>query len=247
MIGPSQRVPRVGLTTYRERAAWGVWDQPADLLPVIYADGIQRAGGAAVLLPPGPAETAPAVLDGVHGLLIAGGPDVDPARYGAPRDAATQPPRPDRDAWELALLAGALALDLPVLAVCRGVQVLNVALGGDLVQDLPGVVGSDTHCPTIGAHGRHMVALAAGSRLAAVLGDRADVATYHHQAVGRLGTDLTATGWAEDGVVEALELGGRTWVFGVQWHPEAFDGEALFAAFVDACRSRLDVLATASA
>ena len=235
-------MPRIGLTTYRERAAWGAWDLPADLLPAMYAEGIQQAGGAAVLLPPGPADTVSAVLDGVHGLLISGGADVDPTQYGARRDQATQPPRPDRDAWELALVARALAADLAVLAVCRGMQVLNVALGGDLVQDLPGAVGSDVHCPTAGVHGRHAVAMAAGSRLAGVLGDRAEVATYHHQAVDRLGTDLTATAWAEDGVVEAVEMAGRSWVFGVQWHPEAFDGAALFAAFVNVCRSRQDVL-----
>lgn len=242
MSRPTAHVPRIGLTTYRERAAWGAWELPADLLPARYSEGIQQAGGAAVLLPPGPADTVPSVLAGVHGLLISGGADVDPARYDAPRAEATQAPRPDRDDWELALVTGAVAIDLPVLAVCRGMQVLNVALGGDLVQDLPGAVDSDAHRPTVGMHGRHVVATAAGSRLAAVLGERAEVATYHHQAVGRLGTDLTATAWADDGVVEAVELAGRSWVFGVQWHPEAFDGAALFAAFVNVCRSRQDVL-----
>lgn len=242
MIRPNEHVPRIGLTTYRERAAWGAWDLPAHLLPARYAEGIQQAGGAAVLLPPGPADTVPAVLAGVHGLLISGGVDVDPAHYGAPRAEATQAPRPDRDAWELALVTGALAIDLPVLAVCRGMQVLNVALGGDLVQDLPGAIGSDAHRPMVGIHGRHVVATAASSRLAAVLGERAEVATYHHQAVGRLGTDLTATAWADDGVVEAVELAGRSWVLGVQWHPEVSDGAALFGAFVDACRNRQDVL-----
>jgi putative glutamine amidotransferase len=244
-IRPSEHVPRIGLTTYRERAAWGVWDLPADLLPAMYAEGIQQAGGAAVLLPPGPADTVLAVLAGVHGLLISGGADVDPTRYGAAREEATQAPRPDRDAWELALVTGALAIDLPVLAVCRGMQVLNVALGGDLVQDLPGAIGSDAHCPAVGVHGRHVVAIAAGSRLAAFLGERAEVATHHHQAVGRLGTDLIATAWADDGVVEAVELAERSWVLGVQWHPEAFDGAALFGAFLDACRIRRDVLAEA--
>jgi gamma-glutamyl-gamma-aminobutyrate hydrolase PuuD len=227
--------PRVGLTTYREPASWGVWSEPADLLPASYAAGIRTAGGVAVLLPPGDPATAGDALDAVHGLLLAGGPDVDPAEYGAARDTATGPARPDRDSWELALARAALARDLPVLAVCRGMQVLNVALGGDLRQHLPDDVGTDAHCPTVGTHGRHGVAVAAGSALHAVVGDDAEVATYHHQGVDRLGAGLVATAWAGDGVVEAVELPGRAWVLGVQWHPEAFAGEPLFAAFVAAC------------
>lgn len=227
--------PLVGLTTYREQASWGVWSEPADLLPASYADGVQRAGGVPVLLPPMDPDMAPAALDAVHGLLIAGGPDVDPAQYGAERDPATGPPRPGRDAWELALVHEALTRDLPVLAVCRGMQVLNVALGGDLRQHLPDELGTDVHCPTAGVHGRHAVLLSAGSTLHSVLGDRAEVATYHHQGVGRLGTGLVATGWTDDGVVEGIELSGQRWMLGVQWHPEAFAGEPLFAAFVAAC------------
>jgi putative glutamine amidotransferase len=173
--------------------------------------------------------------------LLAGGPDVDPVEYGATRDAATGAPRPDRDRWELALARAALARDLPVLAVCRGMQVLNVALGGDLRQHLPADLGTDLHCPTVGAHGRHDVTVAAGSTLHAVLGDAAAVATYHHQGVARLGTGLVATAWADDDVIEAVELPGHSWVLGVQWHPEAFAGEPLFAAFVAACLSRRGV------
>lgn len=234
-IAPVTRPPLVGLTTYREQASWGVWSEPADLLPATYAAGVRAAGGVAVLLPSGDPETAEVALDAVHGLLIAGGPDVDPDRYGAARATATGPARPERDVWELALVRAALARDLPVLAVCRGMQVLNVALGGDLRQHLPDEVGSDLHCPTVGVHGRHRVALAAGSTLHAVLGDEAEVATYHHQGLGRLGAGLTATGWTDDGVVEGVELDQRRWVVGVQWHPEAFAGEPIFAAFVAAC------------
>ncbi|HEY8302276.1 MAG TPA: gamma-glutamyl-gamma-aminobutyrate hydrolase family protein [Jatrophihabitans sp.] len=229
--------PLVGLTTYREHASWGVWSEPADLLPATYADGVRRAGGVPVLLPPVDPDVAEIALDVVHGLLVAGGPDVDPARYGAERDTATGPPRPARDAWELALVRAAIARDLPVLAVCRGMQVLNVALGGDLRQHLPDELGTDLHCPTVGVHGRHAVVLAAGSVLHAVLGERAEVATYHHQGVGRLGTGLVATGFAEDGIVEGVELSGQQWVLGVQWHPEAFAGEPLFEAFLAACLS----------
>ena len=227
--------PRVGLTTYREPASWGVWSEPADLLPATYADGVRRAGCVPILLPAGEPGFATDALDAVHGLLVAGGPDVDPALYRAERAAATGPPRPERDAWELALVHAALARDLPVLAVCRGMQVLNVALGGGLRQHLPDDVGTNLHCPTVGSHGRHAVLLAPGSRLHAVLGDRAEVATYHHQAVDQLGAGLVATGWADDGIVEGVELPDRRWVLGVQWHPEAFAGEPLFAAFSAAC------------
>lgn len=227
--------PLIGLTTYREHASWGVWSEAADLLPASYAAGVRTAGGVALMLPTGPPETADYALDAVHGLLIAGGPDVDPMRYGAPRDAATGEPRPNRDEWELALARAAIARDLPLLAVCRGMQVLNVALGGELRQHLPDELGSDLHCPTVGVHGRHRVALATGSTLHAVLGDDTEVATYHHQGVARLGEGLTATGWADDGVIEGVELAQRRWVVGVQWHPEAFAGEPIFAAFVAAC------------
>jgi putative glutamine amidotransferase len=232
--------PRIGATTYREPARWGVWDERADLLPASYAAAVQRGGGVPVLLPPAPAEHAAIALDGVHGLVLSGGADVDPARYGAAAGPHTGAPRPDRDDWELALVHAALERDLPLLAVCRGLQVLNTALGGDLVQHLPDAVGSDLHCPTVGQHGRHTVTLAPGSRLAQLLGDRTDVATYHHQSVAGVGAGLAATGWAEDGVIEALELSGRSWVVGVQWHPESYAGDDLFAAFVAACASRRD-------
>jgi gamma-glutamyl-gamma-aminobutyrate hydrolase PuuD len=230
-------LPRIGLTTYRESAAWGVWQEPADLLPANYAEGVRAAGGVALLVPPSDPASADDVLDGLDGLLLAGGADVDPARYGAERDIATGAPRPDRDEWELELVHAALRRELPLLAVCRGMQVLNVALGGTLRQHLPDDVGTELHCPVVGEHGRHEVHMAAGSAVAAMFGDRAQVATYHHQSVDRLGTDLEPTGWAADDVIEAIELSGRTWVVGVQWHPEVFAGAPLFAAFVDASRA----------
>jgi putative glutamine amidotransferase len=238
-MSSSAQPPRIGVTTYREPARWGVWDEPADLLPASYAAAIRSAGGIAMLLPPAPAEHATFALDGVDGLLVAGGADVDPARYGAARDPHTGAARSDRDDWELALVHAALARDLPLLAVCRGMQVLNVALGGDLVQHLPDTTGTDLHCPVVGRHGRHEVDLADGSLLAGIAGTRAEIATYHHQAVGRLGADLVATGWAQDGVVEAVEAPTRGWVVGVQWHPEAHAGESLFDAFVARCAQRV--------
>jgi putative glutamine amidotransferase len=235
--GADARPPRIGLTTYREPAQWGVWNETADLLPATYAAGIRAAGGVAVLLPPDEPERAEAALDAVHALLLAGGADVDPEHYGACRDIATGPPRPDRDQWELALTRAALARPMPLLAVCRGLQVLNVALGGTLQQHLPDSVGSDLHCPTVGEHGRHGVRFAEGSTLAAVFGPQAQVATYHHQAVDRLGAGLVPSAWASDGVVEAVELAGADWVIGVQWHPEALAGAPLFEAFVAACHA----------
>ena len=245
MPAPSERavastVVRVGLTSYRESAAWGVWNEPADLLPATYADALAAAGAVPMLLPPVLGlhdldEAAEVALDGLDGLVLSGGPDIDPLRYGAAPDPKTGAPRTQRDAWEIALTAAALRRDLPLLGVCRGMQVLAVALGGTLAQHLPDVVGSEAHLPTVGVHGRHPVTFAAGSRLASVIGDRTDVATYHHQAVDRLPEQTEAIGWAPDGTVEAFEVCGAAWAFGVQWHPEVHDGQALFTDFVAAC------------
>jgi putative glutamine amidotransferase len=241
------RPPRIGLTTYRETAAWGVWHESADLLPASYADAVTSAGGAVVLLPPAaPAadleRLAAATLDGVHGLILSGGPDVDPARYGADRDENTGPAREGRDGWEITLARDAVRRELPLLAICRGIQVLNVALGGTLVQHLPDVVGHSAHCPVVGEHGRHEVRLDPDSRVGALLGSAATVATYHHQGLDELGTGLVATGWADDGVVEAVDLAGPGWVAGVQWHPEVTDSAALFGGFVAACIRHRDAL-----
>jgi gamma-glutamyl-gamma-aminobutyrate hydrolase PuuD len=234
-------LPRIGLTTYREQAAFGVWNEPADLLPITYADAIVAAGGAPMMLPPAAAvgdlnAVAEAVLDGLHGLVLTGGADVDPSRYDAPRDEHTGPERADRDGWEIALVRAAMARDLPLLGVCRGMQVLAVALGGTLVQHLPDAVGNDSHSPTVGIHGRHEVRLADGSRIADWLGRQTEVATYHHQSVDRLPESVVANGWAEDGTVEAFEVCDTTWTIGVQWHPEVYDGLPLFGAFVDSSR-----------
>lgn len=231
-----RRAPRIGLTAYREPARWGVWDEAADLLPVSYARSVSAAGGLPLLLPPSPNEWAGAVLDGVHGLILTGGADVEPARYQAEPEPRTDRPRRDRDSWELALTRVALERDLPILAICRGMQILNVALGGSLTQHLPDRIGTEEHSPTPGRHGRHAVRLAPGTRLHDVIGANCVVATYHHQAVDLLGTGLTAVGWTEDGVVEAVELAGKRWVTGVQWHPEVTDSAALFGNFIDACR-----------
>jgi gamma-glutamyl-gamma-aminobutyrate hydrolase PuuD len=233
--------PRVGITTYRERAQWGEWNLPADLLPAEYSGAVQDAGGVALLLPPALEAHAAPALDGLHGVIIAGGPDVDPSRYRAERHPKTGGAREERDAWELAVVHAALARDLPLLAICRGIQVLNTALGGTLIQHLPDVVGSEIHSPVVGAHGRHEVALEPGSALAAICGARCEIATHHHQALDELGAGVVACGWADDGTVEAVMLPDRAWAIGVQWHPEAYAGEKLFGAFVAACeRYRAD-------
>jgi gamma-glutamyl-gamma-aminobutyrate hydrolase PuuD len=242
--------PRVGITTYREGAVWGVWGQAADLLPANYSDAVAGAGAVPMLLSPAavtdPDGAAQVVIDGLHGLVLAGGGDIDPARYAAARDRHTGPPRSDRDHWELALVHAALERQVPIFAICRGMQILNVALGGDIIQHLPDVVGHDGHRPVIGRFGRHDVTFADGSQLVGLLGRRASVATYHHQAVGRLGDSLVATAWADDQTVEAVEYQGGSWVLGVQWHPEVHDGAALFAAFVDACLAPRGDVAMAS-
>jgi putative glutamine amidotransferase len=237
----AQLPPRIGLTSYRERAAWSVWDGPADLLPVTYADSVALAGGAPVLLP-SPAATAArsvddlanAVIAGLDGLVLTGGPDVDPARYGAERDPNTGHPRVERDEWELALTRLAVERGLPLLCICRGLQTLNVALGGTLIQHLPDRVGHEAHSPTPGIHGRHHIQTAPSSRIAGIYGEQAEVATYHHQAVDVLADGLTATAWADDRTIEAAEGDGSSWLVAVQWHPEVFNGAGLFVEFVAA-------------
>ena len=230
--------PVIGISAYSEQARWGAWDLPATLLPQNYADQVATAGGAPVLLPPVPGiEDAAGGLDG---LIISGGPDIDPIRYGEHAGPRTTVVRPARDAAELALFFAALDTGVPVLGICRGLQVMNVALGGTLIQHLPDVVGHEGHSPTPGAMGEHKVTIGAGpSRLAGILGSGTiGVPTHHHQGIGRLADRLTATAWAEDGTIEAVELDGTRFVVGVQWHPEAGEDPALFHALIEAGRRR---------
>lgn len=231
---PHQSRPRIGITTYLERARWGVWEQAAALLPHAYVDAVHRAGGIPVLLPPLPDGAADA-LGGVDALVVAGGADVDPATYGAQPRPGTDAPRRDRDTWEAALLAAALERGTPTLGVCRGAQVLNVVAGGTLHQHLPDVVGNDRHRPANARHARVHVTIDARSALAGVLGTEADVPCHHHQAIDRLGDGLRATAWADDGTVEAVEHEGHDFAVGVQWHPEVDTTDLrLFEALVAA-------------
>jgi putative glutamine amidotransferase len=186
-------------------------------------------------------------LDGLHGLVITGGADVDPARYGATAGEHTDRPRTDRDEWEIALTVGALRRGLPLLGICRGLQVLNVVLGGTLVQHLPdatagtdGTDGTDPAEPVRhgGAPGEfvdHAVRIDPASRLGGIVGAHAIAASHHHQGIDRLAADLVATAWTADGLIEAVERSGPAWVLAVQWHPEVRGGQALFTGFVEVC------------
>lgn len=224
----------IGISAYSEVARWGVWEQQATLLPQNYIDQIAAAGGVPVLLPPVPGvEAAVGRLDG---LVISGGPDVEPGRYGQQAGPYTTAIRPGRDEAEEALFRAALKAGTPVLGICRGMQLMNVALGGTLIQHLPDLVGHDGHSPTPGALGRHRITVGQSSCLADILGaGPAFVPTHHHQGIDRLGTGLAATAWADDGTVEAFELeqADHRFVLGVQWHPEASTEQRLFRALIE--------------
>jgi putative glutamine amidotransferase len=230
--------PVIGLTAYCEDARWSHWHRPAVLLPANYADQVAAAGGIPVLLPPLPGIAAAAGrLDGV---LLTGGGDIDPGRYGAQPDPHTSRVSQARDAAELEVLDAAVAAGKPVLGICRGMQVVNVARGGTLCQHLQNDAG---HTPSPGTFGAHPVRIAAGSRLAEILGANgtgADVPTAHHQAIDRLGHGLVATAWAEDGVIEAVEHSdsGGTFLVAVQWHPEAGADPRLIKALVSAASAK---------
>jgi putative glutamine amidotransferase len=226
--------PVIGITTYLEQTRFGVWDLPAAVLQRGYLDGVVAAGGVPVLLPP-VGDVNAAVLSRVDGLLVAGGADVDPVHYGADRLPATGPARPERDLAEHVLIEAALANGVPLLGVCRGMQLLNVVLGGTLHQHVPDVFANTDHLPKPGTFGRVPVKTAPGSRLAAIVGSELDVHCHHHQSVDLLAKPLVPVAWAGDGVVEAVELAGPDFVLAVQWHPEE-DGvdRRLFQALVEA-------------
>jgi len=239
--------PVIGITTYDVEASWGLWTAPAALLPFVYVNAVRRSGGRVVMLPPGgDDQEASATVAGLDGLVVAGGPDIDPVRYGAARHPRTQPPVTVRDEWDLALTGSALAQGVPLLSICRGMQALNVCRGGTLHQHVPDLVGHDRHDGPQAGYGRHKVRVSPGSTLAGILPQKGyfDVPTHHHQSVNLVGEGLTAVAWEEDGTVEAVEagpseLGGVSgFVLGVQWHPEQGDDMRLFTALVGAAAAR---------
>lgn len=240
MSGSSRR-PVLGLSTYLQQAQTGVWDVRASFLPASYINGVSRAAGVAVLLPPQPVDPdgVARVLDGLDGLILTGGPDIDPAAYGHQRHPATGEPGHDRDAWELALAQEALGRRLPVLGVCRGAQVLNVALGGTLHQHLPDLLGHTDHQKGNAVFGTSAVRTVPGTRLAGIVGGSLDARCYHHQAIDRLGAGLIVSARDGAGVIEAIELDRAVqpeqWVVAVQWHPEeSLEDLRLFTGIVEA-------------
>jgi len=226
--------PLIGLTVYREEAAWGVWRQRADLLPAQYAEAVTSVGGVPVLLPPsdlaGAAEAAVARLDG---LVISGGADVDPERYDAEPHPRTANWRPDRDAWEAALLDAAASVDLPVLGVCRGMQLMAVHAGGSLDQHTPDLVGHEEHSPGGDEFGQVAVTTSAGSRVAGLVGESLSVSCHHHQSVADH-PGFEASAHAADGTLEAMEAPGDRFCVAVQWHPETAGDVGLLAGLVEA-------------
>jgi putative glutamine amidotransferase len=229
--------PLIGVTTYREQSRWGVWDEPADVLHAVYARSIEAAGGVAVLLPSSDADAALAVVARLDGLVIAGGADVDPWQYGAEPDTHTAGWRLDRDTWELSLLDAAWDARLPVLGICRGMQVMAVHAGGTLDQHIPDLVGTDDHSPGGDEFGEIEVDVVPGTRLAAAIGDRGEVACHHHQSV-REHPGFMASARAADGTLEAMEREDRPYWMAVQWHPETREDAGLFRSLVEAAQNR---------
>jgi putative glutamine amidotransferase len=229
--------PVLGLTTYLQQAQTGVWDVRAGFLPAIYIEGVTLAGGIATLLPPQTVDPGivDRVLDGIDGLVLTGGRDVDPASYGQQAHPTTDEPAGDRDAWEFGLLDGAMKRGMPVLGICRGAQVINVALGGTLHQHLPDVLGHTRHQQGNAVFTTSSVRTVPGTRVAALVGSTSDAQCYHHQAIDKPGDGLLVSAQDGDGVIEAIEMPGENFLLAVQWHPEErLDDLRLFAGVVDA-------------
>ena len=230
--------PVIGITAYDDEAEWRKWQARAALLPYAYINAVRRGGGRPVLLPPGgDGDEAGETVAGLDGLVVSGGPDIDPVRYGQARHPRTQPPVPVRDDWDLAITGAALAQGVPLLAICRGMQVLNVSRGGTLHQHVPDLVDHKRHEGGAGWYGRHHVRVSPDSMLARILPDDGSfgVPTHHHQAVDVIGAGLTPVAWADDGIVEGIEsTTPGEFLVGVQWHPEQGQDPRLFQGLVSA-------------
>jgi putative glutamine amidotransferase len=237
--------PVIGICTPLEQARWSAWDLQAFLLPRNYVDAVNRAGAMALLLAPDAAvvEDPDEMLDLVDGLMLAGGADIDPRAYGAAPDPKTVGSVPERDAFEIALVRRALERDLPLLAICRGMQIMNVAYGGTLHQDLPDLFGHEEHRRVLGSFddADHDVRLAPDSLAARAAGEELHATkSHHHQGVDRVGDGFVVTGWAQlDDLPEAIELPGNTFALGVQWHPEADETSRLIGALVEHAAARV--------
>jgi putative glutamine amidotransferase len=233
--------PVIGICAVRERARWAFWDQTAHLVADTYVTAMQETGAVAVLLPVDP--RAPSVLlDRIDGLVVIGGADIDPRFYGQDPGAPLEKSYPERDEFEIALTLGAIERSLPFLGICRGMQLLNVARGGTLLQELADQDGVPTHRRIVGTFegNEHTIELERGSLAERAIGESLHVGRcHHHQAIDRLGEGLKITGRArEDSVPEAIESTDGGWVLGVQWHPEAADKRQLFHAFANAAGDR---------
>jgi putative glutamine amidotransferase len=227
--------PIIGITSYAQEASWGAWTLPAALIPLSYVASVEQAGGRSLVIPPS-ADGVDETLDVLDGLILSGGADIDPARYAAESGGKTVA-QPERDHAEFVLLEAALRRDMPVLGICRGMQIMNVLRGGGLHQHLPDVVGHEEHRETPGVFSEHAVELDPGSRTAAVLGASASVKSSHHQGIVTVGDGLAATGVAHDGTIEVVEDPAHPFAIGVLWHPEEGEDKRLFEALVQEARA----------
>jgi gamma-glutamyl-gamma-aminobutyrate hydrolase PuuD len=228
--------PLIGITAYAQEASWGYWTLPAALIPLSYVRSVEAAGGRPLIIPPA-GDAIEETLAAIDGLILSGGADIDPAVYGADPHPETTVVQPQRDDAELALLRAALDRELPVLAICRGMQVLNVIHGGDLHQHLPELVGHDGHRAKPGTFSEHAVRLEPASRIGGLIGPRAEVKSSHHQGLQTVGAGLDVVGWAQDGSIEAIEDPGHRFAVGVLWHPEEGEDKRLFEALVAEARA----------